>query len=138
MKTTVRWKLDDLLKDAGITPYRLHKESGLAMNTVYALARGDSKQVRLETLEQLLPALEALTGHPVTISDLLEVEHRAESLPQSSDADRRGVEPKIPAYLALAGIFDDPDSPGDVSVNHDKYIDEALWEEYQESVRGER
>jgi hypothetical protein len=95
----------------------------------------------LETLEQLLPALEALTGHPVTISDLLEVEHRAASLQESSDADRRSVKLKaadIPAYLALAGIFDDEDSPGDVSVNHDKYIDEALWEEYQESVQGER
>jgi hypothetical protein len=31
--------------------------------------------------------------------------------------------------LALAGIFDDPDSPGDVSARHDDYIREAFEEE---------
>jgi DNA-binding Xre family transcriptional regulator len=138
MKVRLRWRLDDLLKAASITPYRLHKESGLAMNTVYALARGESKQIRLETLEQLLPALEALTGQPVTLSDLLEVRPRTAGL-QQSDAEPSSSDSEvddIPAYLALAGIFDDEASPGDVSVNHDRYIDEAHWAEYRESLRG--
>lgn len=46
--------------------------------------------------------------------------------------------PEPPAYLALAGRFDDPESPGDVSVRHDHYVGEGLEAEHQESIAGER
>lgn len=46
--------------------------------------------------------------------------------------------PEPPAYLALAGRFDDPDSPGDVSARHDHYIGEGLETEYTESTAGKR
>lgn len=46
--------------------------------------------------------------------------------------------PEPPAYLVLAGRFDDPNSPGDVSVRHDHYIGEGLETEHTESIAGKR
>lgn len=51
------------------------------------------------------------------------------------------VRPKViqePAWQALAGLCTDPDAPTDMSINHDQYIDEALADEYEESIRGKR
>lgn len=46
--------------------------------------------------------------------------------------------PEPPAYLALAGRFDDPNSPGDVSARHDYYIGKGLETEHRESTAGKR
>lgn len=122
---TVRWKLNDYLEAHEISVYTLIQASQLSPNTVYDIARGKSKQARLETLGALLSGLRAVTKGPVELTDVLEY------TPAETEA------PPAP-YLALAGLFDDPDSPGDVSSRLDDYLGESLEREYEESVRGER
>lgn len=71
---TVRWTLAAALARRGVTPYALAKETGLSSNTVYPIARGDAKAISLETLGVLAAGLERLTGSPVAVSDLLELD----------------------------------------------------------------
>jgi DNA-binding Xre family transcriptional regulator len=70
----VRWKVQSLLRLHGLSTYRLWKESGLAMGTVYRLARGETTSLNVETLDRVMEALLRLTGKPVALGDLLEYE----------------------------------------------------------------
>lgn len=67
----VRWKVRALLQRHGLSTYRLWKESGLAMGTVYRLARGDTGSLNAETLDRVMEALRRLTGVSLAVSDLL-------------------------------------------------------------------
>ncbi len=69
----IRLNIGSYLQQKNITPYRLVKESGLAPNTVYTLARTSAKRIDLDTLGSIVEALTRLTGQPVTPNDLLEV-----------------------------------------------------------------
>jgi DNA-binding Xre family transcriptional regulator len=69
----IRLNINSYLEQQNITAYRLIKESGLAPNTVYTLARTPAKRIDLDTLESIVKALTRLTGKPVTPNDLLEV-----------------------------------------------------------------
>lgn len=71
---TVRWKLRDFLEQNGLTTYALVRASHLAPNTVYSLARGSTKHVRLDTIAGVLGGLRRLTGREVGLSDILEHE----------------------------------------------------------------
>jgi DNA-binding Xre family transcriptional regulator len=70
----LRWRIRQYLKAHGLSAYDLDRTLGrkLSPRTIYALARNEPTQIRLETLDKLLGALEALTGKPVGLSDLLE------------------------------------------------------------------
>lgn len=68
----IDWQLKRFLDAHNITPYALIKESGLAPNTVYSMARGEQKQAALDTLDKAITALKALTGGPVSVCDILE------------------------------------------------------------------
>lgn len=68
---TVNWRLKDFLKENGISTYALVEASGLAQNTTYALARGATQHVRLDTLAGVLTGLRKLTGKDVTLADVL-------------------------------------------------------------------
>lgn len=72
----LRVSLDRFLERHNLTAYRLVKatQGRVARGSVYALARGkDVKRVDLDTLNEVMNALERLTGQSVTPNDLLEV-----------------------------------------------------------------
>jgi transcriptional regulator with XRE-family HTH domain len=70
----MRWTLKDYLNQHDLTAYQLAKATGLSVNTIYPLARGEAKGIQLETLQTVLDALDDLTGKRVDVSDLLERE----------------------------------------------------------------
>jgi DNA-binding Xre family transcriptional regulator len=79
----IRLNINSYLEQQNITAYRLIKESGLAPNTVYTLARTPAKRIDLDTLESIVKALTRLTGKPVTPNDLLEVIEEPEPLEET-------------------------------------------------------
>ncbi len=76
---SVKWKLKAYLEHHKLSAYALTKATDLSPNTVYTIARGDTNQVRLETLAGLLGGLRKLTGREVSLEDVLEHEYRPES-----------------------------------------------------------
>lgn len=70
----MKWTLKDYLTQHDLTPYQLAKATGLSVNTIYPLARGEAQRVSLETLQTVLDALDELTGERVSVNDLLERE----------------------------------------------------------------
>jgi|GEM_PF-3922325 len=73
-RPVIEWRLRQVLRENGITPYRLAVElSGrVARNTVYRLARPTPPaRLDLATLEALLEALGRLTGRRVDVGELL-------------------------------------------------------------------
>ncbi|MEX2540251.1 MAG: helix-turn-helix transcriptional regulator [Trueperaceae bacterium] len=97
----IRVRLGDYLAQKDISAYRLAQEADrkLAKNTVYSMARGETKRVDLETLSTIMIALERLTGEAVTFDDLLERagDTSASGLPYTGDAE-------------TDAILDDPDT----------------------------
>ena len=119
----MRWKLQDYLDRHDLNAHRLVQATGLSSNTIYPMTRGEAQRVSLATLETVLLALRDLTGETVGVGDLLELE------------DNRATGA---SWEALAGLFDLPDTLTDGAINHDHYIDEALAEEHEESLQGQR
>lgn len=70
----MKWILRDYLSRHDLTPYQLAKATGLSVNTIYPLARGEAQRVSLETLQTVLEALDGLTGKRASVSDVLERE----------------------------------------------------------------
>ncbi len=70
-----RLNLNKFLEHHAISAYRVVKETTglLAANTVYDLAKKPAQRIDLQTIGQVLGALERITGETVTINDLLEV-----------------------------------------------------------------
>jgi len=71
----IRVSLDKYLKQQNLSAYKLVQETEgrVARGSVYALARGEQvKRVDLETLGEVMTALERITGHKVNVSDVLE------------------------------------------------------------------
>ncbi|WP_191240919.1 helix-turn-helix domain-containing protein [Deinococcus ficus] len=68
----VEWQLREYLDAHGLSVYSLVKATGGALSTtgVYNLSRG-TKQVKLETLDLIITALREMTGHDVTVGDVL-------------------------------------------------------------------
>lgn len=124
----IKWKLKSYLDTHGLSAYKLIQESGLASNTIYEMARGESESASLKTLESVIKALREVTGEEVRLEDVVEIVDE-ETAPEGESE---------PNYLALVGLIDDPDSPGDISQNVDKYLGEVLEEEYRKGIRGER
>lgn len=98
---TVRWKLRDFLEQNNLTTYALVRASDLAPNTVYSLARGATKHVRLDTIAGVLGGLRRLTGHEVGLSDILE--HEVVPGPEVMDEETRAwldaaLAPEIEPY----------------------------------------
>lgn len=67
----VHWTVRPLLKQYGVTPYRLMKESGLAQGTIYRLVNGDTRSLNADTLDKVMAALRRLTGADIQVGDLL-------------------------------------------------------------------
>ena len=66
--------MKELLERENVTAYQLVKQTGLSVNTIYPLARGEARRVSLDTLQTVTNALDGLTGKRVSICDLLERE----------------------------------------------------------------
>jgi hypothetical protein len=127
-----RLNLGKYLSAHHITPYRLVKASGLASNTVYALARGPAQRIDLETVSTILATLERLTGQSVGISEILESTPSAPITASSISSGR--VSAGLPKghpdlLLELEGLFNDTDSPTDVSSRVDEYLALAQTDE---------
>ena len=72
----VRVSLDRFLASKNLSTYRLAKATlgRAAQGSIYAMARGEQvKRVDLETLSEIIQALERLTGQPVGVADILEI-----------------------------------------------------------------
>lgn len=78
VKDKAIWKLPDLLKREGITPYRLHKdieasEGGKASrNTIYRWSNELPDTLDVALLMSVLDAVRARTGKDIGVQDLLE------------------------------------------------------------------
>lgn len=70
----MKWKLKELLERENVTAYQLAKQTGLSVNTIYPLARGEARRISLDTLQTVTEALDGLTGKRVSVCDLLERE----------------------------------------------------------------
>ena len=70
----LQWRVRQYLTKKGLSAYDLDRALGrkLSPRTIYTLARNEPKQIRLDTLDKLMTALEELTGTPVSLKDLLE------------------------------------------------------------------
>ena len=71
---TLRLNLGGYLQRHNITAYRLVGEvqGRVAPNTVYTMARRPAQRIDLATVDELLSALERLTGEKVEIADVLD------------------------------------------------------------------
>ena len=69
---SIEWKLREVLKQHGITVYKLSSVSGVPKNTLYNLVNKEPSRIDLGTLSAVLGALDSLTGRRVKINDVLE------------------------------------------------------------------
>ena len=78
VKDKAVWKLPEVLKREGVTPYRLHKdieasEGGKASrNTVYRWSNELPDTLDVALLMSVLAALRTRTGKALSVADLLE------------------------------------------------------------------
>jgi DNA-binding Xre family transcriptional regulator len=71
---TVQFNLETILRRNKKTASALIEATGLAKTTVYNIVNNKAKAVELETLEKLLVGLRKLTGQPLSMNDLFEVQ----------------------------------------------------------------
>ena len=75
----IDWNLKNILEAQNISVYSLARAMGNQTHAIklYRITNADPakrpRRVDFDTLEQIIPALETLTGKPVTPNDLLEV-----------------------------------------------------------------
>ena len=117
----IRLNIGSYLEQKNITPYRLVKESGLAPNTVYTLARTSAKRIDLDTLGSIVEALTRLTGQPVTPNDLLEVIEEPEHVFEEMDAETKAWHDADLSHLGSYEPYDwgdiDPMTLGKAVIN---------------------
>lgn len=66
------WKLKDTMDTHGITRYALQKEAGIAMNTLRSMYDGETRRPDLDVIDNLIKTLRCLTGHNITLHDVLQ------------------------------------------------------------------
>lgn len=124
----IKWRLKEFLENNKLNANQLAEKSHghLSRNGVYRLTADDLTGIRFSSLAAILPALRELTGREVRVDELLEV------TAQETHNPKRG------AWRRLRGALNDPDSPGDIAKNHDRYLGEALLQEHEEGLAGKR
>ena len=70
----MKWMLKETLKRHKLSAYQLRKASGLSVNTVYPMVRGEAERVSLATLDRVIETLRELSGERVVVGDVLEYE----------------------------------------------------------------
>jgi DNA-binding Xre family transcriptional regulator len=74
----LQWKLEDLLERHKVSAYRLAKESGVGLTTIYRIKNNRTNTVQGQVLEAILQALLVLTGKRYGVGDLLEWQPEAD------------------------------------------------------------
>jgi hypothetical protein len=127
----VTLKLREYLDAHQLNARQVELEAGIGQNTIYRVMRATN--LNRDSLAGIIRALRKLTGKPVGIADVLEY---SDASPESVQRSSPDTTPGDPAgYLALIGLFNDSQSPGDLSANHDVYLGRAQEDEYLEQVR---
>ena len=76
MKDRAHWKLPELLKREGVTPYRLHQRLydmlGTSRTTVYRWSNELPDTLDVALLMGIIEVLREETGKQITVTDLLE------------------------------------------------------------------
>ena len=73
----LQWKLEDLLERHDVSAYRLAKESGVGLTTIYRIKNNRTNTVQGQVLESILQSLLDLTGKRYSVGDLLEWQPKA-------------------------------------------------------------
>jgi hypothetical protein len=120
----VTLKLREYLETHHLNARQVEREAGIGQNTIYRVMKATN--LNRDSLAGIITALRKLTGQQVSISDVLEY---------TDDTPAPATIPGDPSgFLALIGLFNDPDSPGDISAKHDEYLGRAQNDEYLEQV----
>jgi hypothetical protein len=120
----VTLKLREYLETHHLNARQVEQEAGIGQNTIYRVMKATN--LNRDSLAGIITALRKLTGQQVSISDVLE--YTDDTLtPATIPGDPSG-------FLALIGLFNDPDSPGDISAKHDEYLGKAQNDEYLEQI----
>lgn len=70
----LRWKLEQVLKEHGLSAYKVAKEANVSKTTIYAIKNGRANTVQGHVLEKMLQTIYELTGTRYNVGDLLEWE----------------------------------------------------------------
>jgi hypothetical protein len=128
----VTLKLREYLKAHQLNARQVELEAGIGQNTIYRVMRATN--LNRDSLAGIIRALRKLTGKPVGIADVLEYSDN-ESAQQTQHVSPETTPGDPAGYLALIGLFNDSQSPGDLSANHDLYLGRAQEDEYLEQMR---
>ncbi len=120
----VTLKLREYLETHHLNARQVEREAGIGENTIYRVMKATN--LNRDSLAGIISALRKLTGKPVSIADVLEYSDNTPT-PATIPGDPNG-------FLALIGLFNDPDSPGDISAKHDEYLGKAQNDEYLEQI----
>ncbi|MEK4529215.1 helix-turn-helix transcriptional regulator [Paenibacillus sp. FSL H8-0317] len=69
---SIKIRLGDTLDAASVTKNALAREAKVRPNLIYDLCEGKTKRLDLDTLNNIVNTLRALTGNDYTLNDVLE------------------------------------------------------------------
>jgi predicted transcriptional regulator len=73
----LKWKLKTLLEELEINPHQLARQMGIAPPSIYRLLRdGGPENFNRKMLDNILNALQTLSGKNIEIGDLIEQEKK--------------------------------------------------------------
>lgn len=82
----LRWKLDTILERHDISAYRVAKNAGVGLTTIYRIKNNKSETVQGEVLDSILQTIHDLTGVEYGVGDILEWEPKSLKQRRSSHA----------------------------------------------------
>ncbi len=102
---TLRFNLGSYLQSHQISAYRLVGEvkGRVAPNTIYSLARRPAQRIDLNTVGEVLRALERLTGEKVAITEMLEEPEEIDLSHLRLPAGTPAFDPKLPKKFRYSG-----------------------------------
>lgn len=68
---SIKIRLGYTLDEAGVTKNALAREAKVRPNLIYDLCEGKTKRLDLDTLNNIVSTLRAMTGNDYTLSDVL-------------------------------------------------------------------
>jgi DNA-binding Xre family transcriptional regulator len=68
----LRWKLEEVLERHDLSAYRIAKESGVSLTSIYKIKNNRTQALQGNVLDNILQAIHDLTGVEYGVGDLLE------------------------------------------------------------------
>lgn len=62
-------RVNEILKEKGLTPYWLGKQTGISQNNILKICNGETSTIRFDTLEKICKALECTPNDVITTDD---------------------------------------------------------------------